>query len=91
MSKLVPHTTSSLSTHGALSFPTKTISKAVSSPIFWEKHIQFVSMLKSFVFVLSSDLLFCFLVVLGLELRAYTLCHSTSPFFGMFYFEIESH
>jgi hypothetical protein len=30
-------------------------------------------------------------VVLGLELRAYTLSHSTSPFFCDGIFEIESH
>jgi hypothetical protein len=29
--------------------------------------------------------------VLGLELRAYTLSHSTSPFFVMGFFEIGSH
>jgi hypothetical protein len=32
---------------------------------------------------------FCF-AVLGLELRAYTLSHSTSPVFLMEFFEIES-
>jgi hypothetical protein len=30
-------------------------------------------------------------VVLGLELRAYTLSHSTNLFFGMGFFEIGSH
>jgi hypothetical protein len=34
--------------------------------------------------------LFCFLVVLGFELRAYTLIHSTSPFFVMVFFKIGS-
>jgi hypothetical protein len=29
--------------------------------------------------------------VFGFELRAYTLSHSTSPFFVMGFFEIESH
>jgi hypothetical protein len=32
-----------------------------------------------------------FLVVLGFELRAYTLSHSTSPVFVMGFFEIGSH
>jgi hypothetical protein len=31
-----------------------------------------------------------FLAILGLELRAYTLSHSTSPVFLMEFFEIES-
>jgi hypothetical protein len=31
-----------------------------------------------------------FFAVLGLELRAYTLSHSTSPFFEMGFFEIRS-
>jgi hypothetical protein len=31
-----------------------------------------------------------FFLVLGFELRAYTLSHSTSPFFVMDFFEIES-
>jgi hypothetical protein len=30
-------------------------------------------------------------VVLGFELRAYTLSHSTSPFFVMGFFKISSH
>jgi hypothetical protein len=37
--------------------------------------------------------LFCFVfcfAVLGLELRAYTLSHSTSPFFTVGFFEIGS-
>jgi hypothetical protein len=33
---------------------------------------------------------FFFLVVLGFELRAYTLSHSTCPFFVMGFFEMES-
>jgi hypothetical protein len=33
---------------------------------------------------------FSFFVVPGLELRAYTLCHSTSPFFVMSFFKMES-
>jgi hypothetical protein len=37
-----------------------------------------------------SDLFFFFFSVLGLELRAYTLSHSTSPFFTMNFFEILS-
>jgi hypothetical protein len=32
-----------------------------------------------------------FFVVLGFELRAYTLNHSTTPFFIMGFFEIGSH
>jgi hypothetical protein len=36
-------------------------------------------------------MLLFFLVVLGLELRAYTLSHSTSPSFVMGFFEIGSH
>jgi hypothetical protein len=32
-----------------------------------------------------------FFALLGLELRAYTLSHSTSPFFVMGFFQIESH
>jgi hypothetical protein len=35
--------------------------------------------------------LFFFFVVLGFELRAYTLSHSTSPTFVMGFFEIGSH
>jgi hypothetical protein len=34
---------------------------------------------------------FFFLVVLGLELRAYTLSHSTQPIFVMEFFELGSH
>jgi hypothetical protein len=34
--------------------------------------------------------LFIYLLVLGLELRAYTLSHSTGPFFVMGFFEIGS-
>jgi hypothetical protein len=34
--------------------------------------------------------LFTYFVVLGFELRAYTLSHSTSPFFVMGFFEIGS-
>jgi hypothetical protein len=38
-----------------------------------------------------SSSFFFFLAVLGLELRAYTLSHSTSPFLVMGFFEIGSH
>jgi hypothetical protein len=40
----------------------------------------------------TSSFLFCFvLVILGLELRAFTLSHSTSPIFVLvFFFEIGS-
>jgi hypothetical protein len=34
---------------------------------------------------------FTFSVVLGLELKAYTSSHSTSPFFVMGFFKIGSH
>jgi hypothetical protein len=34
--------------------------------------------------------IFCVCVVLGLELRAFTLSHSTSPIFVKGFFEIES-
>jgi hypothetical protein len=40
---------------------------------------------------LECYLCVCVCVVLGFELRAYTLSHSTSPFFVMGFFEIESH
>jgi hypothetical protein len=33
----------------------------------------------------------CVCMVLGFELRAYTLSHSTSPFFFIISFKIESH
>jgi hypothetical protein len=39
----------------------------------------------------TQSLFFPFFAVLGLELRAYTLSHSTSPFFVMGVFEIGSH
>jgi hypothetical protein len=32
-----------------------------------------------------------FFLVLGFELKAYTLSHSTSPFFVMVFFELGSH
>jgi hypothetical protein len=38
-----------------------------------------------------KKLTFFFFVVLGLELRAYTLSHSTSHFLGIGIFEIGSH
>jgi hypothetical protein len=34
--------------------------------------------------------LFIYLLVLGFELRAYTLSHSTSPIFAMGFFELGS-
>jgi hypothetical protein len=40
--------------------------------------------------VFVSPFLFCVLVVLGFEFRAYTLSHSTSPFLLGFFFEIGS-
>jgi hypothetical protein len=41
-------------------------------------------------FVLCMCVCVCTRTVLGLELRAYTLSHSTSPFFVMVFFEIGS-
>jgi hypothetical protein len=39
---------------------------------------------------LFSFLFFSFFAILGFELRAFTLSHSTSPFFVMNFFEIGS-
>jgi Na+/proline symporter len=45
---------------------------------------------KFYLFICLFVYLFIFLAVLGFELRAYTLSHSTSPFFVMGFFEIGS-
>jgi hypothetical protein len=37
------------------------------------------------------DSIFLFVSVMGFKLKAYTLSHSTSPFFGMYFFKIGSH
>jgi hypothetical protein len=40
---------------------------------------------------MHRELAFNFYVVLGLEPKAFTLSHFTSPFFFMGFFKIESH
>jgi hypothetical protein len=46
---------------------------------------------RGLIFVIHSFHKLFFFAVLGLELRAYTLSHSTSPIFVMGFFEIGSH
>jgi hypothetical protein len=47
--------------------------------------------LESNIAGLYASFIYLFFVVLGLELRAYTLSHSTSSFLGRVFFEIGSH
>jgi hypothetical protein len=47
---------------------------------------------QSLLFFFGNGFIYLFIfVVLGLELRAFTLSHSTSPFFCWIFFEIGSH
>jgi hypothetical protein len=66
------------------------------SPWLWARHAHGGQELHSFIpFTFLRQVveiaLFFFFTVLGFELRAYTLSHSTSPFLWWIFFEIGSH
>jgi hypothetical protein len=46
--------------------------------------------LKTWALLSNPWVFFCFVLILGFELRAYTLSHSTNPFFMMAIVEIGS-